>query len=127
MPSYNEQRQVAALDLAAHGSAADNSALGAAFILPAGKTAQIFGVEAYIVTGSGASDTIEIVASDATSTVLAEIDINTTGVNKDSSTTFPVRVANTGSTDKAIIFQANGLLGSPVGQVFVQYSNPGVA
>ncbi|RMH37999.1 MAG: hypothetical protein D6694_12780 [Gammaproteobacteria bacterium] len=113
------------LDLAAHGTAADNTNLAAACIVPAGKEIEIYNLQSFITTGSGASDTIELVRSDDATTPLCDVDINTTGVNE-SSASFPIVVSNTGSSDIALVFRSNGALGSPVGSVIAHFSKPAI-
>ena len=114
------------MNLGDFASASDDATIGAAFILPAGKTSTIYSFESFITADSGTS--LEIVRSDAPTTALATVGINDTGVNKDSSTSFPVTVRNTTASDIAVVFRAAGALtGGADGTAFVSYSDPGAA
>lgn len=107
-------------------SGSDNAEIGTVCIIPPGKQTKIYSFRSRVRTGSGSGDTVELVASNATSTVLAEIDTNTAGINKDTSTTFPVEVVNSGTTDIALVLLLNGASGSTVdAEVITVCDDPG--
>lgn len=124
MAQYDKRRVVGVLDIPA--STSDDTDLQCFAEVAPGKTAQIYGLSAFIDTAGTASSTIEVVRSDATGTALCEVAIDATGAAKDSSTTFPVEVKNTGTSSVFLRFRANGATGgSADGQVFCQVSNEG--
>jgi len=125
MAQYDKRRIVGTLDIPQ--SASDNTNQICFAEVAPGKTAQIYGLSAFIDVAGTASSTIEVVRSDAATTALCEVAIDATGAAKDSSTTFPVTVANTGTSSIYLRFRTNGGSGASVdGQVFCQVSNEGV-
>lgn len=121
---YADRRRVSSFKVGA--SINDDTVIGY-MIVPAGKEIEIYGLKSVTVTKSPTANAkIELING---STVLASVAItqNNGTVSKDSTTTFPVRVTNTGASDAVLKIQTDQATGTGCDvQVEVHHSDAGV-
>jgi hypothetical protein len=124
MPTYDQQRDRAQVQV--EGAEGDDAIIGAAFIVPARSTLDVFSLKAVVsVAGAGSSE-IELVDSADLASPLASVLIDAVGVAKDETADrFPLTLRNSTENDKSYVFQTVGDPGAGTNAtVFASFSDP---
>ena len=107
--SYADKIRVASFDLKTAdmaGTPADNADLFA-ILIPANREVEIYGFQGLVRLAGAASSKMEL--CDASSNLLAAISVASTGVQKDTTRTFPIRY-KAGTSDTYLKLRVDGTL-----------------